>query len=84
MYRFTAEGTVKKIKDPEVCNKTGYVKRVMILENEKGSTIAPEFNPRSFKMLIGLKEGDQVKVEFGAKPQHEKFHYFKVLKLEVI
>ncbi len=77
MYKFTAEGTVKKILEPKACNATGFVKRSIIIENN-GKQLAPEFHPKNFRLLTGLREGDHIKIDGRMRPNKNCSAHFLV------
>lgn len=67
MYTLKVKGTVLSISDVKICERTGFAKRQIILENPEGQKIAPEFHPRNFQLLTDLREGDSISAKCRVK-----------------
>ncbi len=78
MYKFNAKGIVQDISDVKVCEKSGYAKRQVILQDTNGHEIAPEFSPSRFRLLTEISIGDHVSVSGYLKPNRDRSaHFFK-------
>lgn len=63
MYRVKVRGIVVSISEVKLCERTGFAKRQVILQDPEGYKIAPEFHPKNFQLLTDIREGDVIQAK---------------------